>query len=204
MTARTASPGGPVIKAVARRNRQAASQARVRRTLLWTLGTGVAVAGITAALISARPTVSEDTSLAPPFTLTDSDGATVSLSDFRGAPVLLYFSEGAGCDSCIYQMDAIEEDPAFAREGVTVLPIVMNSSDDIRMAMAALDVTTPFLLDDGEVSEAYGTLGTGMHAGLPGHGFVLINADGQQVWAGNYPAMWISPEDLLSEVMKHL
>lgn len=33
---------------------------------------------------------------APSFTLPSSDGDTVSLSDYRGRPVLLYFSMGPG------------------------------------------------------------------------------------------------------------
>ena len=63
---------------------------------------------------------------------------------------------------------------------------------------------TPFLLDDGTVSEAYDTLGKGMHAGLPGHSFVLIDTEGQQRWYGEYPSMWLDPDDLLTEVRSRL
>ncbi len=59
--------------------------------------------------------------------------------------------------------------------------------------MAANKVATPFLLDDGTVSSAYGTLGKGMHEGLPGHSFVLIDATGTQRWYGEYPSMWMDP-----------
>jgi len=59
-------------------------------------------------------------------------------------------------------------------------------------------------LDGGAVSKAYGTIGTGMHANLPGHGFVLIDAKGVQRWYGNYPSMWITPQALLDEVLKRL
>ena len=38
------------------------------------------------------------------------------------------------------------------------------------------------LLDDGTVSRTHGALGSGMHAGLPGHGFVLIDEAGEQRW----------------------
>jgi hypothetical protein len=65
-------------------------------------------------------------------------------------------------------------------------------------------VTTPFLLDDGTVSRAYGTLGKGMHAGLPGHSFVLIDANGIQRWYGEYPSMWLAPSDLLKEIRTRL
>ena len=59
--------------------------------------------------------------------------------------------------------------------------------------MAANGVRTPFLLEPtARVSTAYGTLGKGMHAGLPGHSFVLIDADGTQRWYGEYPSMYLS------------
>jgi hypothetical protein len=43
-----------------------------------------------------------------------------------------------------------------------------------------------------------------MHAGLPGHSFVLIDKDGQQRWYGEYPSMWLEPTDLLKEITKKL
>jgi hypothetical protein len=54
------------------------------------------------------------------------------------------------------------------------------------------------------VSAAYGVLGTGMHEGLPGHGFVLVDADGIQRWYGSYPSMWLDPTDLLTQVTSRL
>lgn len=177
---------------------------RLRTTLAWVGGLIVVVGLVTAGLLSARPQVSEASGLAPDFTLPDTDGNMITLSSLRGHPVLLYFSEGAGCEACIYQMKAIEGDPAFAAAGIVVLPIVMDPPDQIRAAMTYDGVATPFLMDDGKVSAAYKTLGTGMHAGLPGHGFVLINAAGDQVWSGNYPSMWLPPADLLTEVQTKL
>lgn len=162
------------------------------------------VAVVTAALLSARVTTTTDQGPAPDFTLQTTDGSNVTLSDFRGSPVVLYFSEGAGCGSCLQQMSEIEKDPAFADAGITVLPIVMNTSEQITADMKTYGVTTPFLLDDGIVSAQYDTLGTGMHEGLPGHSFVLIDADGERAWSGNYPSMWLAPQDLLKEVQTRL
>lgn len=128
----------------------------------------------------------------------------MSLSDYGGKPVLLYFNEGAGCAACTMQMAEIEKDPAFRGSGITVLPIVMNSAQQIVPDLQQYGVMTPYLLDDGATSEAYGTLGTGMHEGLPGHGFVLIDKDGVKRWFGNYPSMFVAPSDLLKEVKAHL
>ena len=43
-----------------------------------------------------------------------------------------------------------------------------------------------------------------MHAGLPGHSFILIDKTGNQRWYGEYPSMWLSTTDLLKEVNNHL
>jgi peroxiredoxin len=184
---------------------QAESRRRRRRAVLGIGVLAAVVAVVGAMMLSSRPTTSSATRAAPGFTLPTTDGRTVSLADYRGHNVVLYFSEGAGCGSCIQQMGAIEKDrAAFAKANVTVLPIVMNPRDQITHDMDAYRVTTPFLLDDGTVSEEYGTLGKGMHEGLPGHSFVLIDKSGTQRWYGEYPSMWLSPGDLLDQVRTHL
>jgi peroxiredoxin len=166
----------------------------------------VSLAAIVAAmLLTSKPQSSSDVRTAPDFTLTDTSGVEHTLADHRGENVLLYFNEGAGCQSCIVQMGAIEKQAeAFADEDVTVLPIVMNPREEILADMKLNGVDTPFLLDDGTVSDAYGTLGKGMHAGLPGHSFVLIDAEGEQRWYGEYPSMWLDPRELLAEVRDRL
>lgn len=164
----------------------------------------VLIGVVVAALLSARPETSSEAVDATAFTMPLSDGSTVSLADYAGSPVILYFNEGAGCDSCLLQMAEIEKEPGFAEAGIAVLPIVMNTADQINADRERLGVEAPFALDDGTVSEAYGTLGKGMHAGLPGHGFVLIDADGVQRWYGSYPSMWLDPAELLEIALDEL
>ena len=186
------------------RAQQAARAAGRRRRLRIMIGAvaSLAIVGlVTAMMLTSRPESSEAIRTAPGFTLTDTSGVQHTLAEHRGENVLLYFSEGAGCQSCIVQMGEIEKQAAaFEKLDVTVLPIVMNTRDQITADMDANGVTTPFLLDDGTVSKAYDTLGKGMHAGLPGHSFVLIDKQGQQRWYGEYPSMWLAPQELLDEV----
>jgi peroxiredoxin len=180
-------------------------QRRRRRIRFASVGATVAVIAIVVAMmLTSRQESSSVMRVAPDFTLADTSGTQVSLAGLRGKNVLLYFSEGAGCQACLVQMAQIEKDPAFAAAGLTVLPIVMNTREQITADMAANDVSTPFLLDDGTVSTAYGTIGKGMHADLPGHSFVLIDKAGNQRWYGEYPSMWLSTTDLLKEVRTHL
>ncbi len=190
------------------RQRVAAQTQKRKRTLrLWlSWAAALAVVAIIAGMLFTSQTTSATTSrTAPDFTLPTTRDTTVTLSKLRGKPVLLYFSEGAGCGACLMQMGEIEKNKAaFDAIGITVLPIVMNTKADITTDMSHYGVTTPFLLDDGTASKAYGTLGKGMHAELPGHSFVLIDATGVQRWYGEYPSMWLEPKALLNEITTRL
>lgn len=188
---------------------RAAAEAEHRQRLLkrwFSWGAVVAaIAVIAGMLLTSQTTSATTSSLAADFTMPTTSDSSVTLSKLRGKPVLLYFSEGAGCGSCLIQMGEIEKKQAdFDALGVTVLPIVMNSKADITADMARYGVKTPFLMDDGSASKAYGVLGKGMHAELPGHSFVLIDSTGVQRWYGEYPSMWLEPSELLDEVKSRL
>lgn len=178
---------------------------RIRLAAAWTAVLVVVVGIIGFMLVTSQPQSSAAVKSAPDFTLTNTAGQQVSLSDYRGQNVVLYFNEGAGCQSCLVQMAEIEKQTAALKDlNVTVLPIVMNTREQITADMAANGVQTPFLLDDGSVATAYGTIGKGMHGNLPGHSFVLIDAQGQQRWYGEYPSMWVAPDELLTQATSHL
>lgn len=191
------------------REQHAQEQARGRRRSValaaWGVGLLVVAGIVTLGLMNSQPAQTTTNSPAPPFTLTDTAGDEVSLADYRGQNVILYFSEGAGCQSCLVQMADIERRKGdFDAANLVVLPIVMNTVDQITADMAANGVTTPFLLDDGSVSTAYNTIGKGMHGGLPGHSFVVIDTEGIQRWYGEYPSMWLSPDELLAQATSAL
>lgn len=188
---------------------RAAAEAQQRRRLLrrwFSWGAVVAAIAVIAAMLLTSQTTSATTStLAADFTMPTTSDTSVTLSKLRGKPVLLYFSEGAGCGACLMQMSEIEKKQAdFDALGIRVLPIVMNSKADIKSDMARYGVKTPFLIDDGTASKAYGVLGKGMHAELPGHSFVLIDSAGVQRWYGEYPSMWLEPSKLLDEIKSRL
>ena len=183
-------------------------QARRRATLLWSAAAVITGALITGAMLATRATPLQHTAArtAPGFTLTATNGKQVSLASYRGHDVVLYFNEGAGCDACFYQMRQFEQHTAQLRKaGITIVPIVMNPASQIRPELASFGLHTPYLIDaTGSVSRAYSVLGKGMHAGLPGHGFVLIDAHGTERWYGEYPSMYLSTAGLIAQVRAHL
>ncbi len=61
---------------------------------------------------------------APDFSLTDQNGRTVSLSDFRGRRLLLYFYPKAGSEGCTAQACSIRDArPDFTALGIDVLGV---------------------------------------------------------------------------------
>lgn len=191
----TAAPSKPALAKVQRR----------RFNFVWVVGLLALASVVGVGLYTSQIQQGVTNVKAPGFTLPATDGSRVSLADYRGKNVLLYFSEGAGCQSCLVQMAQMEAMRAkFEAANVVVLPIVMNSKEEILNDMKINGVTTPFLLDDGSVSTAYGTIGKGMHPGLPGHSFVLIDSSGNKRWYGEYPSMWLAPKELLAKVTSAL
>lgn len=169
------------------------------------IGIGLAAIAVVAVMLlaSRSPRFGEGAgSTAPAFTLASTNGGTASLADFRGQDVLLYFNEGVGCDSCFYQMAELEKSAAkLSASGLSVVPIVVNPPDQVIAEMARFGLTTPFLIDtDTSVSNAYGVVGTGMHADLPGHSFVLVDGSGRIAWRGDYPSMFVTADQLLSDI----
>jgi len=202
-------PGSARARAAAQRKRQAARRARLR--LAGWLAAAAAAAGliIATALSAGSGSGTAQSSAvrsAPGFTLASTNGQTISLAGYRGRDVVLYFNEGVGCDACFYQMTEFQDHVAdLARAGITVVPIVMNPVGQVRPQLAAFGIRTPYLIDaTGSVSRAYGMLGKGMHPGLPGHGFVLIDARGIQRWHGEYLSMYLSATGLITQVKAHL
>ena len=193
-TTRRATPATKPRRPTAR---QRAAQRRRRQWIGWAATFAVAIAVVAAVVLGGRSSKASVSGAAPGFRLASTAGGSVSLADYRGRNVLLYFNEGVGCDACFYQMAKLEADGGLAAAGVTVLPVVMNSTGQVGDELRRFGVTTPFLSDtDGSVSRAYKTLGTGHHANLPGHSFVLVGPDGRMRWRADYPGMWVEPADL--------
>lgn len=142
---------------------------------------------------------------APAFSMPSTAGGDVALSDLAGHNVLLYFNEGVGCDACFTQTLELERVSAeFADKDIALVPIVMNPLDSVRAELERFGITTPYLIDDGSTSRAYGVLGNGMHANLPGHGFVFIDSAGQIRWEKEYDSMYASAGEVLGAVEKYL
>ena len=98
---------------------------------------------------------------APAFTLPDADGRPVSLSDFAGRKVVVYFYPAASTPGCTTQAcdfrDAIAE---FEGAGFAVVGVSPDPPEKIARFRDAEGLTFPLLSDpDRAVLTAYGAFG---------------------------------------------
>ncbi|HVL83729.1 MAG TPA: thioredoxin-dependent thiol peroxidase [Pseudonocardia sp.] len=98
---------------------------------------------------------------APEFTLPDADGKPVSLADFRGRRVIVYFYPAAGTPGCTKQACDFRDGLAELDDaGVDVLGISPDPPAKLARFRDAEDLTFPLLSDvDREVLTAWGAYG---------------------------------------------
>ena len=202
----------------------AAERQTKRRRLSWLLSAAAAVVALVVlyAVFSTSPaknTSSSGTSYdvgspgsgktAPAFTLAASTGKQVSLSDFRGKDVLLYFQEGLTCQPCWDQLTALEKSAAKVRAaGVDeIVSITTDPADLITRKTKDMSLTTPVLSDpDLKVSQQYGANQYGMMGtSRDGHSFLLVGPDGTIRWRADYGGapdytMYVAVDKLLADL----
>ena len=143
---------------------------------------------------------------APAFNLTDQDGQKVTLSDFKGKKLLLYFYPKANTGGCTKQAISIRDAKGeLDRLGVAAVGI----SPDLPAAQKKFDTKQdlgfPLLSDpDHKVADFYGTWGEKSMYGKKYKGIIrssfLIGQDGKIIDA------WykVSPKDTVPKALKAL
>jgi len=99
--------------------------------------------------------------LAPQFALRTQDNASVSLADFHGSKVIVYFYPQADTPACTSQACDFNDGLAELRSaGFTVLGISRDSVDDLAQFAAKYGLRFPLLSDETlTVHKKYGTWG---------------------------------------------
>lgn len=123
---------------------------------------------------------------APDLSLRDQNGATVSLSHFRGAKhVLLVFYPFAFSGICTGELSEIRDDlGAFVSDTSEVLAISCDPMFSLRAWADQQGYFFPLLSDfwpHGEVARSYGVLDEG--AGMAVRGTFLVASDGTIAWS---------------------
>ena len=129
----------------------------------------------------------EKGSLAPDFTLLADDGTEVSLSDFRGKKVVLYFYPRDNTPGCTTQAcDLRDEAATLAEMGVLVLGVSPDSVASHVRFRKKFNLNFPLLADvDHKVAEAYGVWREKVNFGVRALGIVrssfLIDETGRVI-----------------------
>jgi len=129
---------------------------------------------------------------APNFTLTSDEGKPVSLSDFRGKQVVLYFYPKASTPGCtIEACDFRDLRPKFAKQDIVVLGVSADPVKALVSFKTKQKLNFPLLSDpDHKMIESYGVWRMKKFMGRSFKGIVrstfLIGKDGkiEQLWDG--------------------
>lgn len=127
---------------------------------------------------------------APGFTLAASTGGHISLSQYRGKSVLLFFQEGLTCQPCWDQITDLQRHAAQLRAaGISnVVSITSDPVGAITQKARDMHLAIPVASDPGlGVSRAYHANAYGMMgASRDGHTFILVGPDGVIRWRADY------------------
>lgn len=99
--------------------------------------------------------------IAPPFTLDDADGKPVSLAEYAGRKVLVYFYPAAMTPGCTKEACDFRDNLAELNEaGVDVIGISPDKPAKLAKFVERDELNFPLLSDpDKEVMKAYGAFG---------------------------------------------
>jgi peroxiredoxin len=129
---------------------------------------------LTSLVTVAACTKSEKAVLAPDFTLQSMDGNFVTLSDFRGRPVMLTFWR-INCPACQFQLPFTQElFEKYSSDSLVLLTVnISDRAADIKDYMTGRKATYPVLLDtQDEVSQSYGLVGIPTTFFIDAKGFI--------------------------------
>lgn len=114
---------------------------------------------------------------APGFTLTGSGGASYSLSDYAGQPVVIVFYPGDDTPVCTKQLNSYNNDLAeFEQVGAQILAISAQDVASHDRFSGKHGFRFPLLADsDKAVAALYGTLGP---LGFPRRSVFVVDAHG--------------------------
>lgn len=140
--------------------------------------------------------------LAPDFTLPSTSGQNVTLSQLRGQVVLIAFFPLAFSPTCTAELCEMRDDwDEFAKRGVTVLPISVDSTYSLKEYKAKYGMKVDLLSDfKRDVSRRYGVLLEERF--FSNRAYFLVDREGALRWSHieENPSKKRTNEELLSQV----
>ena len=135
------------------------------------------------------PTVGEP---APDFFLPSQDGTSLSLGQFKGKWIVLYFYPKDGTPGCTLEAHNFQRDAAkYDADNAVVLGVSMDTADSHKGFCAKQGLTFKLLADtDKKVCERYGSARNLMGIKIAARNTFLIDPAGKiaKVWTGVNPS----------------
>lgn len=121
---------------------------------------------------------------APDFSLMDSDGNKVKLSELRGQPVVLIFYPGDNTPGCTAQLCAIRDDYSkFKKFKAQVYGVNHAGAESHNKFIDKFGFKFPILIDtDRKVSEKYGAIKFMFGHKSIKRSVIIIDKDGKITW----------------------
>ena len=141
--------------------------------------------------------IADDTALpqagqsAPDFTLPSQDGSRISLHDFRGKRVVLYFYPKDGTSGCTIEAHNFQRDIAkYEQDHAVIVGVSVDSTNSHQEFCAKQGLTFKLLADtEKAVSRQYGSLTNLLGLKMSTRNTFLVNPEGRiaRVWTGVSP-----------------
>lgn len=143
-------------------------------------------------------------SVAPDFSLPSTVGKTISLADYKGKHVLLFFNEGVMCSPCWQEISRLERfKDEFDQLNAVLIPISVDDQLTWDPILKEERITTPILIDeDRKVTAQYKALGTpsSMHDDRAGHTYIHIDTQGKIHSSADFPNMNVPTNELIEHI----
>jgi peroxiredoxin Q/BCP len=129
---------------------------------------------------------------APTFTLPSQDGSQISLANYRGKWVVLYFYPKDMTSGCTIEAHNFQRDlPQFEARNAVILGVSVDSADSHKQFCTKEGLTFRLLADPHHtVVSAYGSLGSFAGIKIANRNTFLIDPQGKiaQVWTNVVPS----------------
>lgn len=143
-------------------------------------------------------------SQAPDFSLPSTSGTSISLADYKGKHVLLFFNEGVMCSPCWQEISRLERfKDDFDKLNAAIIPISVDDQKTWDPILKEEKITTPILIDtDRKVTALYKALGTpsSMHDDRAGHTYIHITPDEKIHSSADFPNMNVPTNELIEHI----
>jgi thioredoxin-dependent peroxiredoxin len=157
----------------------------------------LSVLSLAATIFAATPQVGQ---MAPDFTLPSQDGSKVSLHDYKGKWVVLYFYPKDGTSGCTLEAHNFQRDLAkYQQDNAEIVGVSVDSADSHKDFCAKQGLHFKLLADtDKKVSQDYDSFHTLLR--FSARNTFLISPDGKiaKIWIG------VSPSNHSEEVLAAL